>query len=486
MISQGTNRLIYIQKHNSENKNYINTHLYPLLYKTDLWISTYEKLKSYQGSRTIAIRDIYRDSFSREKIDTIIDLIRKEKWHPKSTRGLIIPESVEQIVQEIVRQILEAIYKSSFLETSCGFCTTKSCHNALKQLENQFQGINWVIEGHIIGCSENIPYSSLINVLRKRIRDERFLSLIRKLLKAGYRFNRNMHNSKLGTHQGSRVSPILANIYRNEFDQWIQSNIPEWRKQLKRKFMETPYSKKERKSTRIRYIRYADSWIMGFSGPKSFCIQIKELTCNFLNQELGLELFRVQTKITDISRKSIRFLDYTIHIPSNPKLKILKSKKTGKKFTQRTTGYLVKFKVPSGLLIQRLYTKGFCDNKGFPLAQKKWTNQEDMVIVKTFNKLLYGINNYYAGASDQQPLSRIDYILRWSCAKTLAHKHKSTCNKMFKKYGRELGITINENANKSKKVKLPKRTYQNRQRKWRVNSEFMDPLEGVFRSIKSI
>lgn len=530
MINKGNNRLKIIGQRNLENLSYMNRRLYPLFYCKDLWISAYEKLKS---NKVPGVGKSSLEGFSIEKIDGLIQLFREEKWNPKPVHRIFIPKTgkkiqralgiqgpEEIIVQEIVRRILEAIYEPVFLDVSHGFRPNKSCHSALSEVERKFQGIFWIIEGDITGCYDNIPHPFLIKILRKRICDERFLNLIWKLLRAGYL------DSDVGIAKQwqmfvpreamdrSLISPLLANIYLNELDHWVvafRNQLsrdcltpfrPEGRKQemkslrlrrgqikrslktvdgqnrfqlvrhqkdLKNKFLtaslQYDYSSKSKK---IQYVRYADNWILGIYGPKSMAVEIKNRLSNFILRELGLELNAEKTQITDVRKKCILFLGYYIKIAANRKILRMQSPNR-KVFLKRTTGQLVKMLFPMNKVIYRLYQKGFCDKVGYPLSQKKWSNQDDVGIVRSFRSILYGITNYYSGASYQHPLGRIDYILRYSCAKTLAHKHNSSCNKIFKKYGKELSIL-------NTSVSLKKIQYTNKRKRWQNSSKIQDPF----------
>nr|YP_009519435.1 hypothetical protein [Rhipiliopsis peltata]AYC65448.1 hypothetical protein [Rhipiliopsis peltata] len=516
MISKGNDRLKIICQRNLENLAYVNCRLYPLFYCEDLWVSAYEKLKSNKGAMTPGVGKSSLDGFSLERIDKKIQLFREEKWNPKPARRILIPKPgkkvkrplgiqgpEEKIVQEIVRRILEAIYEPVFLDVSHGFRPRQSCHSALSDVEKKFQGMFWIIEGDITGCYDNIPHETLISILRKRISDERFLNLIWKFLRAGYLYSGEVvpHPTLIGTPQGSIVSPLLANVYLNELDHWIvclrdqyyedglsmtQSRTQEMKslrsrrgriekalktvvgsdraelvrqlKSLKNVSLKTSYYDHSSKPKRIQYIRYADDWILGIYGPKSMAVEIKDRLSNFLSGELGLELNPDKTHMTDVRRKCVLFLGYHIQIPANGKLLKMRSPK-GNIYTKRTTGQLVQLLVPMDRVISRLYQKGFCDVDGFPLSQKKWSSQDDVEIVRSFRSVFYGLINYYSGASYQHCLGRIDYILRYSCAKTLAHRHNSSCSKIFKKFGKELVIP-------NSSVSLIKNQYTNKRQRW--------------------
>nr|YP_009130536.1 putative reverse transcriptase and intron maturase [Tydemania expeditionis]CEO91066.1 putative reverse transcriptase and intron maturase [Tydemania expeditionis] len=524
MITTGNKRLKIICKRNLDDRCFVNYRLYPLFYCEDLWISAYEKLKSNKGALTPGVGKQSLDGFSLEKIRNLIQLFREEKWNPKPARRIMIPKPgkkvmrplsiqgpVEKVVQEIVRRILEAIFEPVFLDVSHGFRPGKSCHSALSQVEKKFQGMDWVIEGDITGCYDNIPHSTLINILRKRICDERFISLIWKFLRGGYLYSGEIvtHPTLIGTPQGSIVSPLLANIYLNELDHWVsdlKSNIYKsdsgltltrtremktlrsrigkieralkkaisenqrqelirQLKALKNESLNTNFYEHFSKPKRIQYVRYANDWILGIYGPKSMARDIKDRLSKFLYEELGLELNPEKTHITDVRRKLVLFLGYHIHIPSNRKILKVRAS-SGRTFLKRTTGHLVKLLVPMDRVIFRLHQKGFCTSNGFPTSHKRWSSQDDVEIVRAFRSVLYGLVNYYSGSSYQHCLGRIDYILRYSCAKTLAHKHNSSCSKIFKEFGKELVIP-------GSTVALKKKQYTNSRKRWSDSSKIL-------------
>src|SRR5713226_9278091 len=141
-------------------------------------------------------------------------------------RKLGMPCVRDKVVQEVMHMILEAIYDSPhgpyFSDTSHGFRPSRSCHTALREIRGKWTGVNWLVEGDIRACFDEIDHTTLVTILKKKIQDQRFLNLIWKLLNAGYM---DLHGSKkeslIGSPQGSLVSPILANIHLHEHDEFV-------------------------------------------------------------------------------------------------------------------------------------------------------------------------------------------------------------------------------------------------------------------------
>jgi len=142
-------------------------------------------------------------------------------------RKLGIPCVRDKIVQEALRLILEAIYDSPygsyFHNSSHGFRPNRSCHTALREFRGKWSAVNWIIEGDIRACFDELDHQVVVTILRKKIHDERFLNLIRKLLNAGYMdIHGEQKASLVGSPQGGILSPILANAYLHELDEFVE------------------------------------------------------------------------------------------------------------------------------------------------------------------------------------------------------------------------------------------------------------------------
>lgn len=238
MDNKGLNRLQKIRELNAD-PNWMNTDLYRLMYMEDLYIAAYERIKSIPGNMTKGSDENTLDGFSMVTIQNIIQKMRSQSFEftrarrihiPKAngkTRPLGIPSPKDKVVQEIIRMILECIYdgeKPTFTDASHGFRNGRGTHTCLREIRG-WHGVNWFVEGDIEGCFDNIDHHTLIRILSKRIKDQKFLDLIWKALRVGYLEGHTSRNSILGTPQGSVISPILANIYLHEFDLWVEQFI---------------------------------------------------------------------------------------------------------------------------------------------------------------------------------------------------------------------------------------------------------------------
>jgi group II intron reverse transcriptase/maturase len=208
--------------------------LYTLMFNTEMYEAAYKKLKSNPGNMTPGIDKITLDGLSKEALQQIIATMKDETFQFKPGRRVNIPKANgknrpitvapprDKIVQEVMRMILEAIFEPTFSRNSHGFRPNRSCHTALRQVKTQFGGASFFIEGDISQCFDSFDHGLLMDLVKERISDERFLRLIGKALKAGYvEFNRTKL-SIIGTPQGSIISPILSNVYLNKLDLLVE------------------------------------------------------------------------------------------------------------------------------------------------------------------------------------------------------------------------------------------------------------------------
>ncbi len=240
--------VLEILKNNSQKDGYEFEGLYRNLYNRDFYLKAYEKLYAKEGNMTPGSDGQTIDGFSLQRIEDVIMVLKDESYQPKPAkkqyiskknsdkkRPLGIPSFYDKVIQEVVRLILEAIYEKNFSENSHGFRPKRSCHSALLQVKGTYTGTRWWVEGDIKGFFDNIKHIVLINLLRKRIKDEKFIRLIWKFLKAGYLEDFKFYPTYSGTPQGGIISPILANIYLNELDRYMEDYIKGFNKGKKRR-----------------------------------------------------------------------------------------------------------------------------------------------------------------------------------------------------------------------------------------------------------
>ena len=222
---RNSENVLNILSEHSNVSGYKFERLYRILFNEQIFYAAYQRIYAKQGNMTSGMDGKTIDQMSVLRIDNLIVSLRDESYKPHPARRVYIPKKngnkrplgipsfEDKLVQEVVRMILGAIYEGYFEYSSHGFRPNKSCHTALTHIQKTFSGTKWFIEGDIKGFFDNINHEVLINALRERIADERFIRLIRKFLNAGYVEDWKFHKTYSGTPQGGLISPILANIY---------------------------------------------------------------------------------------------------------------------------------------------------------------------------------------------------------------------------------------------------------------------------------
>ena len=463
--------------------------LYRLLFNEELFYVAYQKIASNGGSTTKGSDGRSIDGMSLARIETLIASLKDESYQPHpsrrvhipkkngKTRPLGIPAFEDKLVQEVVRMILEAIYEGHFETTSHGFRPKRSCHTALLHIQKTFNGAKWFIEGDIKGFFDNIDHDVLVGILRERISDDRFIRLIRKFLKAGYVEDWTFHNTYSGTPQGGIVSPILANIYLDKLDKYVKEYIQHFDKGTKRRpGKESNNLANERKRTvrklkkvkdgtekaalvarlkaieqeraafpsgdemdgsyrRLKYIRYADDFILGVIGSKEDALRIKEDIKSFLSESLALELSEEKTLITHTG-KSAKFLGYEITVTRDNH-----QRRDVRGCLRRTYGKRVRLNVSMATLRDKLLEYGAMEIKlrnGKEIWKPKCRSglifNDDLEILDRYNRETVGFCNYYLIANNCVVLHNFRYIMEYSMYKTFAGKYRSTVRKINKKY----------------------------------------------------
>jgi group II intron reverse transcriptase/maturase len=371
-------------------------------------------------------------------------------------RPLTIPSLRDKIVQEAMRFLLMLVFEGDFSKNAHGWASGKGCCTALNQIKMQFAHDNWFIEGDIDQQFPSLNHQVLVNLLKTKIDDQAFIDLIYKYLKVGYGESLDeIIQMRLGTIQGGVLSPILANIYMTPFDKWVESHlIPKYTKG-KRKKANPAYTKMtrsekvtdhsifslylhDRNFIRLHYVRYADDFIMGLNGPKIYCELIINECKIFLLEQLKLSLNIKKTKITHTQLDSALFLGYRIYRTKLSKMKISYNSKG--KLTRRTINTILDG--PIDRIVNKLKERGYTTKDGSPTRNGRFVNHPLYDMVEHYKMVERGILQYYKLANNYgRVAARVHYILKYSCALTIASKMKlTTLRRVFNKYGKNLNI----------------------------------------------
>jgi retron-type reverse transcriptase len=533
--------------------------LYKLLKDDPLWYMAYQNIYSNHGAFTKGVNSDTLDGFDKIRLKEIKDSLFNYSYKPTpvrrvnipkpngKTRPLGIPTGTDKLVQEACRIILEAIYEPKFSNLSHGFRPNRSCHTALKEVSG-WTGTKWFIEVDIKGYFDNINHNILMDILSKRIEDVEFLNLIRKFLNAGYIENWKYNKTYSGTPQGGIISPILANIYLDKFDKWIEpkcNNInatennrkdnPEYKKIASRKserlirrnkinleqiendkYLELNRSiishSEEIRSTlfnitegwylnqrnqaynrikrfedtldklcrkhkldyydtlnvtkykvneellniltndinrldsgirkldcqkyndglnRLKYVRYADDFILGYIGTKKEAENILKEIRSQLSNNLKLEVSEDKTKVVHRT-KGIKFLGYNIIFKEKDNEKLSTNSIGIKKRRNQTKP---RFKVPTENAIKFVKDNGYGSYVENESTHRSYLINYDIYeIITQYNAELRGIIQYYKYACNVKDIiGRVQWLAHYSLLKTIASKHKCSVAQVFKR-----------------------------------------------------
>lgn len=345
--------LSILKQKSKQDESHRYDRIYRNLFNEDFFLRAYQKIHAKQGNMTPGTDGTTIDGFSRKQISQLIELLKWERYQPKPVRRTYIPKKngkmrplgipafADKLVQEVVRQILEAIYEPIFSDNSHGFRPNRSCHTALYQIKSTCRGTNWVIEGDITGCFDHM----------------------------------------------------------------------------------------DKNYQRVKYVRYADDFVVCIIGSKATANEIKERIAGFMQKELHLELSREKTKITNLSDKRVRFLGYEITKSQENTKQVVDS--IGRK--KRSVNGTIQLVVPGDVIREKL--KPFI-KKGKPYQVGARVNLPVIEIISQYNAEIRGLYNYYCLATDvSTKISTFQYYHYFSMIKTIARKEKSSVKKVIQKYG---------------------------------------------------
>jgi len=330
-----------------------------------------------------------------------------------------------------------------------------------------------------------------MNIIRRRIKDEYFIGILWKFLKAGYVDNWAYHKTYSGTPQGSIISPILANIYLHELDCYIERYKRQFNDGSKRKINPVykenldkcraikerlkrnkgKLDEKERAEMiakikdykqilraipygdpldedyrRMVYVRYADDFLIGVIGSKENAIDVKNDVGKFLKDILKLDMSEEKTLITH-GNKFAKFLSYNITTSTEQNMTKVKGGHTRRSYTGR-----VKLYVPKEKWINRLVSYHALEikrdehngNKEVwkPTRRPELMRLDDLEILNQYNGEVRGLYNYYRLAHNATILNSYIYVMKFSMYKTFAGKYRTTIRKTIKKYrhGKDFGV----------------------------------------------
>ncbi len=478
-----------------------------------LWEQAYAEIAPNRGALTRGVTENTLDGFSLERVQSLISRISAgtyrftpvrrvyiPKPEGKKLRPLGVPTADDKLVQGVAKLLLEAIYEPVFSHHSHGFRRNRSCHTALSVIQDTWNGVKWLVDVDVVGFFDNIDHSILLNLLRKRIDDERFIHLIARMLKAGYMEDWTFHATFSGTPQGGVVSPILANVYLHELDEFLAEMKARFDRGNQRRVY-IPYqnlsneivnhrhlidqllaqgrtaeaeAEKEKvrelqakrstmpaknwfdsKFRRLLFCRYADDFLIGIIGSKVDAQEIMREIAAFLRDQLKLETSAEKSKVSKASDGAV-FLGYRICTMNLRR--VLRVRFQGRYTYTRGYTSLIRLFVPHDRLVRFNRRRGYGDLSRLKAIHRRHLIDSSMLeIVLAYNAEMRGLANYYRLANcAKYSLRKLHLLWQTSLLKTLSFKLRRSVNQVahhLKIEGR-LAVRVKAESRKERLVEV--------------------------------
>jgi len=295
-------------------------------------VTAIHNIKSNKGSKTAGVDKVKMDKYLQMSKEELVPLIQSscQNYRPKPARRVYIDKSngkkrplgiptiLDRIIQECIRIVIEPICEAKFYPHSYGFRPYRAqkhaiadiCHTLNIPAKPENKAV-FALEGDIKGCFDNIDHRILLQkVWKMGIHDKRVISIIRQTLKAGYVEYDILHHSSAGTPQGGIISPLLSNVYLNDFDWYVGRQYCEPFQQCKQKGNDIARLRRQGIIPKYNF-RYADDWII-LTTRRYEAERMKKHLTKYFKYRLKLELSEEKTKITDMRKDGAEFLGFVI------------------------------------------------------------------------------------------------------------------------------------------------------------------------------
>jgi RNA-directed DNA polymerase len=333
------------------------------------------------------------------KARTFRPLPVRERRIPKAggkTRRLGIPTVADRVVQASLKLVLEPIFETGFQSSSYGFRPRRRAQDAIEEIRHYAQqGYEWIFEGDIAACFDEIDHTALLGLVRRRIKDKRILELVKAFLHAGILSedgtDRDTHS---GTPQGGILSPLLANITLSEMDDYFHQIWENHRNSWTRS------RHRQRGGATFRLTRYADDFVVMVNGTRDHAESLRDEIGAILNR-VGLRLAPEKTRVAHID-EGFDFLGFRIQ-----------------RYCQYGSNRRLIYTFPSKKSVTSIKRK-------IKTVTKRITHQDVDLLFRQLGTMIRGWAQYFRHGSSSKAYHHLQDYLWWRVWEWLKNKHPRT------------------------------------------------------------
>jgi len=422
------------------------TALYGLLTWEPWLIVALEQVLSNTGAKTAGVDGITKEDLKSERnqkalLDKLRDELQTEQYRPQPAKRVYIPKPNgdkrplgiptirDRVVQAAVKNLMEPIFEVNFEDCSYGFRPNRNCWDALAEIGQYIKrpsNYEWVVEGDIQDCFGSIDHKILMNQIRRQIGDKRVLNLIWHLLKAGVMEDLRYYDTEAGTPQGGIVSPLLANIYMHQLDEWAAQHSHRLTERQK------GYRRSKGQAT-LRLTRYADDFTVAVKGTREQAEEIKAEIAEYLETAMRMKLSLEKTRITHRT-EGFNFLGITV-----------KYEESRNRKNAEGEGRECVYFVPSPKAIQRYKTK----TKELIGPQSNYINPVE--VIRAYNRFSRGWANYYKHANSAKAFEALDRWTWWTIYRWLKRRYGLNSRSAVAKFWVKAETPVNSHPTRNDK-----------------------------------
>jgi RNA-directed DNA polymerase len=447
--------------------------LYSILWKREWLNQALEAVLDNAGAKTSGVDGVCgADLHEPSARARFVDELRKElkqrtyrpspvlrKYIPKASGGerpIGIPTIKDRVVQMVLKMVLEPIFEADFLPNSNGFRPERStleCVLPMYRYGDSSRRYEWVIEGDIKACFDNIDHRVLMGAISKRIADQNTLWLIRRFLKAPVIDKGVRQQTRKGTPQGGVLSPLLANIYLNEFDRfWYEK----WGKLTENQ------RKRQRQKGQASCVlfRYADDFILSAKGTQEQATLIMDSVRNFFKEKLLLDLSTEKTRVVSLE-EGFDFLGFHVQRTQLDRIKCVRIRPTQRNMSR------LKNKLQS-----MLGPAARCDDPHMKIA--------------ALNRVLRGWANYYKAVNSSQQFRVGDFLAERLFSQWYRTKYRISVRRYLKEVLRDGNVVLQRGSVKAELYRMTSnksmRTSLNPKLVWKyrsIRNPYINPTSTV-------